>query len=348
MRSIQPTRRAAARTIAVPACVTLACLGCLAGCSATARNSSGQSASSSASTPVSSPSGEIASRGPQLATISKSRTFDLRSRNGRVYRIFVADPVRPMPPEGFPVVYVLDANAMFATVAEATRFQKNLTPAVVVGIGYPTDAMLDPDRRYFEYTPVTPEEKLHQSPNEPSVKPGGTGGQDEFLAFIEDELKPAIAASVNVDPGRQAIFGHSLAGRFVLHALFARPGSFQTYIASSPSIWWGESSVLDEERSFTSSPAAELGPGGRPVTLLLTAGEFEQRLTPATPPERAAFLTRARMVDNAREMSERLSELSSRGLAVEFREFAGENHGSVLLSAINRGINTALKPPGPR
>lgn len=293
--------------------------------------------------------------GESPVVMVKSRQFEMRSKLGKAYRIFIAEPVRPAPPEGAPVVYVLDANAMFATVAEASRFQKNLTPAVVVGIGYPTDALLDADRRYYDYTPVTPVERLNQSPNEPQVKPGGTGGQDEFLAFIEDELKPAIATRVKIDPSRQALLGHSLAGRFVLHALFAKPGSFQTYLACSPSIWWGEGSLLEEEKEFVpaatgdgkhpeSGVSSDVSPERR-LNVLVTVGELEQKVSATTPPERATFLNRARMVDNARELADRLGHLSkAHGLTIEFREFAGENHGSVLPTAISRGLNIALSP----
>lgn len=276
------------------------------------------------------------------ATITRSRQFDLTSKNGRTYRILVAEPIRPAPADGCPVVYVLDANAMFGTVVEASRLQKNLAPAIIVGIGYPTEGILDPDRRYLEYTPVTPPERLHQSPNEPQVKPNGTGGQDEFLAFIEDELKPAIESQYNINQRRQTIFGHSLGGRFVLHALFAKPGSFQTYLASSPSIWWGENSVLEQERAFA---AAAASPADSPaISVFITAAELEQKFAPTTTPERAAFLTRARMVDNAKEMADRLTKLPDRHLTVEFREFLGENHGSVIPVAINRGLNFALRP----
>jgi predicted alpha/beta superfamily hydrolase len=71
---------------------------------------------------------------------------------------------------------------------------------------------------------------------------GATGGNDAFLSFIIDELKPAIAKATQVDPGRQALFGHSLGGLFVLHALFSRSDAFDTFIAGSPSIWWGKKS----------------------------------------------------------------------------------------------------------
>src|SRR3546814_4655171 len=63
-----------------------------------------------------------------------------------------------------------------------------------------------------------------------------TGGADAFLDFIEHDLKPAVAAAAKVDPGRQAIFGHSLGGQFVLYTMITRPQLFDTYLAASPSM----------------------------------------------------------------------------------------------------------------
>src|SRR5690606_1917997 len=133
--------------------------------------------------------------------------------------------------------FILDANAMFATAVEAVRFQKNLVPALVVGIGYPEDLTQNIQRRYHDFTPVTPDEHIWTSGTEPRARPENTGGQDEFLDFIEEVVKPQLAKRYPIDPTRTVLAGHSLGGRLVLHALFTRPESFSHYVAMSPSIW---------------------------------------------------------------------------------------------------------------
>lgn len=271
-------------------------------------------------------------------TVPHSQQFDLTAPNGKVYRIFIAEPKAPAPASGYAVLYVLDANAMFLTAVDAVRFQHGLIPTVVVGIGYPTDKTLDEDRRYYDYTPVTPPEHLLRSTTEPPVKPGGTGGQDQFLQFIQNTVKPEIQRRFNIDPARQAIFGHSLAGRFVLHVLFTHPELFHDYIAASPSIWWDNASILQEAKTF----AAHRNPDSPPAGLLLTVGEMEQKFAPGTPKPRADFLTQARMVDRARELSELLKPLPL--IRVSFTEFPDENHGSVVPTAISRAVRFALQP----
>src|SRR5690606_34171859 len=127
------------------------------------------------------------------------------------------------PPAGFPVIYVLDANSVFGTVTEAVRAQSRfparsgVDPAIVVGIGYATDAPFHPDRHY-DFTLPVPAHELPPHPDGGSWP--GQGGSAAFLQFIERELKPQIERDFPVDTSRQTIFGHSLGGLFVLTALF--------------------------------------------------------------------------------------------------------------------------------
>lgn len=69
----------------------------------------------------------------------------------REYHIMISRPVgNPPSPSGYPVIYMLDANAAFATMAEAVGLRSRrpevtgVVPSVVVGIGYATDEPLDP------------------------------------------------------------------------------------------------------------------------------------------------------------------------------------------------------------
>lgn len=157
------------------------------------------------------------------------------------------------------------------------------------------------------------------------------------MAFIEGELKPLIEKKHAIDRKRQTLFGHSFGGLFVLHALFAKPEAFQTYLASSPSIWWNDRSVLVEEKEFVTKHA------GKEVNarLLVTVGEWEQKPGPKAA-ERSEMLKELRQVDNAKELAARLAKAPVKGLTVAVREFAEEDHGTVLLPAAGRGVRFAL------
>jgi len=251
----------------------------------------------------------------------------MRSEDGsRTYRIRIARPTQPPPPTGYPVLYVLDANAVFGTAAEAVNVQgrrsdkTGVAPALVVGIGYSSEEPFPPDRHY-DFTLDSDPAVLPSHPRGEQWPP--QGGARQFLRFLERCLKPEIARSYAVDAARQTLFGHSLGGLFTLYALFASPGAFRTYIAGSPSIHWNKSSLLAEEAAF-----AARGKADEELRLLIAVGSLEEN-------------HKSRMVDHARELSERLAALNRPGLRVEYRSFEDDNHVSLLPGLISRAIRFA-------
>lgn len=275
--------------------------------------------------------------------------FDLAPHaGGAPYRIFLAIPPGPPPSGGFPVVHLLDANASFATLVEAQRrgaeraASTGIGAAVLVGIGYPAEGIYDRARRSFDYTAGPGAEQ--------EAAPGTTGGRDAFLAFIETVLKPAVAARVPVDAGRQTLIGHSLAGGFVLDVFGHDTRCFSAYAAISPSLWW------DEARLHAG--LAQVSGGAR---LSVMVGEWEQALAPwqiGRPGAEAVAERRARraMIDRARTFTEaaRLA-LAGQGAAggevrfkVRFEVLAGEDHASVVPPALTRALRFALAEPSER
>jgi hypothetical protein len=279
-------------------------------------------------------------------------TLSVKSEAGLEYLISISKPDGPPPPGGFPVVYVVDGNAYAGTAAEIARLNElTLGPVVVVGIGYPTDALLDNSRRALDLTPP--------GPVPAAIAAAGlkTGGADVFLRFIEKKVKPAVAAECQIDGNRQVLFGHSLGGLFVIYALLAKSDAFAAYIAASPSIWWSEGIVLKPEAAFEKNIGQ-----AKNIRVLLTAGEFERDLDPANEvklrriaaahPEllkgqtvdqaldaMRAEMKHDRMIENAQGLADRLA---AQGLTAKFVMFAGEDHNSEAVSAINRGIPFAL------
>lgn len=255
---------------------------------------------------------------------------------GHRYRIFVSVPAGPPPPAGHPVLYVLDGNAAFpvasflARIAAGRRDVTGQVPPLVVGIGYPGDADFDFAARRRDYTPG--DGKADTSTAE--------GGAAPFLDFIERDLKPLIAARHPVDPQRQALFGHSFGGLFVLHALFARPEGFSTYLASSPSIWWRDRRVLAGLPALTT-----VEPERRPRVQVSVGALEDQRPQGNYPPDVLALLARRPMVSEARSLAARLQALPGWQDRVVYHELAGEDHGPAWMPAMTRGMQFFLAQP---
>ena len=246
------------------------------------------------------------------------------THTGRDYRIFVSQPRHEPPPGGYPVLYVLDGNALFPSLAiQAQALEGRPDPKLrqsllVVGIGYPGDALYDLKARAEDYTPDA-EDRQRLPDREPSPH----GGAERFLDFLEQELKPMIAARHPVDPQRQTLFGHSYGGLFTLYTLLNRPQAFSGYVAASPSIWWYQGYI---ERTLATFEARARQ---QPVDarLLLTVGSAEEPTAddPLTDPRKRHMAAR-RMIGNARDLAERLE--STPGLEVGLRINEGANHGT--------------------
>lgn len=246
------------------------------------------------------------------------------------HRLLVAWPDTPPPPAGHRLLLLLDGNATFATAVAALRLQSgraeatHVGPALIVGLGHAGDAPHDPVGRQRDYTPPLPD------------GPPGSGGVAAFIALLEAEILPAIAAQFPLDAGNRAIFGHSLGGLCVAWTLLHRPGLFRHHIAASPSLWWGEGEGLRQAADFAAAPpAAAAG-----LRLLVTHGGLESH-DPAMPPDRQARLA-------ARQLGARASAFATTLAPVldTVREvaFPGENHGSVLPAALSRSLRFALDP----
>jgi predicted alpha/beta superfamily hydrolase len=261
-------------------------------------------------------------------TLPRSACWEMRAGGdpARHHRILLAWPEGPPPPGGFPALFLTDGNATFATAVEASRARawrgeaEDIVPALIVGLGHPGAGPFDIPGRSRDYTPPAP------------GAPDGTGKADAFLSFIETELVPALERRFPVDRARLALFGHSFGGLLALHALFSRPTLFCRLVAASPSLWWAEGAVMEAARRFAASPPK----GAEAAALLITAGGLEGREDRGP---HAALRAARRMAGNARDLA---ALLMGRGPQVEFVEFPGETHGSVIPAAIARALPFAL------
>lgn len=262
----------------------------------------------------------------------RSEVRPMRSDAGSDYLVYIAWPQQPPPPGGYPILYLLDGSESFAIAAEYQNRlggYAGLAPGIVVGIGYP-----DASRRSFDYTPAVP------VGIEPGRGIGPTGGAEPFLDFLANKVIPEVEAEHIVDANRRTLAGYSLGGLLTLQALFKRPGLFRTYVASSPSIWYGDKRVLTMLPGF----ADRLREVPSRRRLSLSAGEYEQSPPPGREQDpswlRIADLSRkARMIDNARGLAD---SLKSAPIDVEFHIAPGETHATGNWPAIRDALQLAF------
>ncbi len=242
----------------------------------------------------------------------------------RSYRIFIYRPETSPPAEGYPIIYVLDANAVFSTFVEAVRVQSGkpektgVFPAIIVGIGYQTDQPFSPYRVYDFTRPISNKDL---PPHPKGLEWAPHGGAEHFTTFIREDIKPEIERMLSINKSKQTLFGHSLGGLFVLQTLFSQSELFNTYIAGSPSIHWDPQFFMIQKEAFIQT----LKQTSRQLHVLIGVGELEKQHFSG-------------MNKNAFEMYEDLHELNPYGIHIQFKEFSDESHVSVLLPLINRAI----------
>lgn len=272
------------------------------------------------------------------------RWFDLAdTQSGAIRRVFLWLPPGKPPAAGWPSLVMTDGNAVIATAIDAMRAQAaypsgtGLGQGALVAIGYPTDDAYDPFRRSWDLGPPPGASYPPFWPGTPEVRTGGGG---EMARFILEDMRGFLASLAPLDPGRAGLFGHSFGGLFALWLLFTRPDAFSHWIAASPSITWEDGFLLTHRAAFD--------PGGRPIRLHLSAGEWEgDRLAPfqqgaPDAAQRLAAKARERTLDAAREMAEDLARLP--GVRATYETYAGETHMSVLPVAVNRALHWVFGP----
>ncbi len=154
---------------------------------------------------------------------------------GTDYVIYIDAPPAPGKGGTFPAVLVMDGDYLFDAAVEASRslaLAGRIPPTVTVGVGYGAGFGKPGNFRGRDYTPTA-------SPDEPS-----SGGADRFLGYLCGSLWPELARRLPLREEGRVMAGHSLGSLLVLHALFQERPFFDLALASAPSIWWDNRSIL--------------------------------------------------------------------------------------------------------
>lgn len=269
--------------------------------------------------------------------------WQMRSSAGHTYSIVVTRSAGAVPATGYPVLYVLDGDALgplFAAEARLNAGHSIDAAYMIVAVGYGTAPLYDMAQRQRDDT--TPWQDAASAARE-HIDVAHTGGADAFAEFLLGDLRQELARRYAVDAQRQTLFGHSLGGLFVLHMLVTHPQSYQHMIAASPSLWWNQFSMEHEVKTLAGSTS-------KPVDLLLSVGEYEQKLSPEqsllpNARERRAHLEQRRMVTSITALAGQLStEPYRKALRVQYVQVPEADHIGSVPEAARRALQMAFPP----
>jgi len=228
---------------------------------------------------------------------------------GTDYVIYVDAPSRRSKP--MPAVLLMDGDYLFDAVSAACRSlvkAGRIPETAVIGVGYGVGFGKSGNFRGRDYTPTA-------SPEEPS-----SGGADRFLEYLTASLWPELLGRLPLRERGRVIAGHSLGSLLVLHALFQPRPFFDLALASAPSIWWDNRSILGLASRLRERQAHLEG------RLYLGVGLDD---TPS-------------MTGDLALLEKQLAERPFNGLEVIAENFPGRDHYDVVPSTMTAGLASLL------
>ncbi|RSV92343.1 alpha/beta hydrolase [Klebsiella aerogenes] len=165
----------------------------------------------------------------------------------RHYRVWTAIPNKAAPPTGYPVLYMLDGNAVMDRLSDELFKQlAEQSPPVIVAVGYQTNLPFDLNGRSYDYTPAVRK-------NNETYAGRKSGGSEDFRQLLETRIAVIAEQGLHINPQRRALWGHSYGGLFVLDSWLSS-SYFQSYYSASPSLGRDNFSLLN--RITTVTPAS--------------------------------------------------------------------------------------------
>jgi uncharacterized protein len=179
------------------------------------------------------------------------------------YEVQVALPASYgiQPDKRYPVLWLTDGPLMLhlAVGLLSTLVIGGLAPEmVIVAVGCASEAGAAEftRRRNIDFMPPG-KSMLFDGPGGDFMRKlgapdDGARQADDLLAFLVDELRPALARTYRMDDDH-GLMGHSGGGMFASYALFAKPGAFRRFIIGSPSSNLGDRAAFRLEAAYAAA-----------------------------------------------------------------------------------------------
>lgn len=237
-------------------------------------------------------------------------------RLGRDYEVIVQLPEAKvfLPGQKLAVIYALDGG--YGLAGPNSVFlggRAMMAPAIVISL---------------RLAPGQPSSRNQDFTHHPFTMDGKTlgGGGAAFEAFLLEDLKPFIEARYPADPAGAVLFGHSLGGVFAANVFAGNPDAFAGYIIGSVVVP-RDPGLVDRVAKATARAHGQrvfLAVGGAEDSTVSEKRSMAQGFAALT----AAFKT-------------------SRGVTLQARSYAGENHLSYYPDLMLDGFRFVLPPTVP-
>ena len=142
--------------------------------------------------------------------------------------------------DAYPLLVILDGEDFFHPFSGMISYYSKIGKCpelIVVGV--------DSKDRWHDYT------LTHA--NIPDGTPLPTsGGSELFYKFLKYELMEFLELKYCISPFH-ILFGHSIAGLFVVNNVFDKQSNYSGFIATSPSLWWDNELITKKSKAYVDS-----------------------------------------------------------------------------------------------
>lgn len=231
-------------------------------------------------------------------------------------------------PAKYPVIYLLDGEINFEYYTGLTDFiartpYADIPECIVVGIKN-TERTRD----------LTPTKSQKKSPVNPTVTLfADSGGSENFVKFMQDELKPFISKNYRTQE-YSVLVGHSFGGLFAINTFLTHPEYFNAFVANDPSLWWDNEVTISRTQNYLEKN--KKFPAQKSLYVSQADNEEQQK-------NWNSDMTQA--IEKFKEIVEKNGTLN-----YKHRFFEGETHGTVsypgnyeALKFIFKGFRTDIK-----
>ena len=246
-----------------------------------------------------------------LGVVDEIQSKELAEK--RILNIYLPEGYQQNDTTKYPVIYLLDgpADEDFIHIVGLVQFNSfewvNQVPkSIVVGI-----ATVDRKRDFTFPTAIEGDKKRYPT----------TGHSDKFISFIEKELQPYIQAKYKTDANKTLI-GQSLGGLLATEILIKKPALFNKYIIISPSLWWDNASLLNQDSEIKENTFKQQ------TDVYIAVGK--EGLTPTEVP-------RVMEVD-ANLLTEKIKGFKNKNVKVYFDFLPQENHATIMHQAVSNSF----------
>ena len=251
-----------------------------------------------------------------LGVIEEIQSKELAEK--RILNIYLPEGYNADDSVRYPVIYLLDGSADedFIHIAGLVQFNSfewisQIPKSILIGI-----ATVD-RRRDFTF-PTTIERDQKKFPT--------SGHSAQFISFIEKELQPFIEKKYKTNNSKM-IIGQSLGGLLEAEILLKKPALFNKYVIVSPSLWWNNGSLLNQDAvAFDHN-------FNQQTDIYIAVGK--EGATPTDIPRE--------MEEDARLLFEKINQIKNKSVKVHFEYLPKENHATILHQAVSNSFRILYK-----